>query len=536
MRRPVCRATSLRRGVGGCAPSKSINVTANKRKPELQWLPDFMKARAESRFKDASEIYDKNATGAESLDLVLAGARVHTRFQPSEVIRLLIDVDVPVRMHREAVERDVLLGEAFARTDDFDSADERLNAALARAEAIGDDDLAAEVAYRFIRRHLRSGNPSVARQYLEIARKGPSLASRLNALHAEAFILDVEERVKEEAGLLIELLRSIDPISAEFMHHRAWGTEALAILARDLFIPQALPEIERQLDGLPWTADFAANLFQTLKALGWAKAMQGDYFNAFRHLKRASSVITSDAWKVVAACDRSYLARSNREPLWSRQELDEAEQIAERVVWHATLGEERVGLLLLAELFSGLDPSKSAMYLARYRQLGDVKSALHNKHDARTQAYLRFSTGVVEIALGNKKRGLLELREASKVFDRFGYDFRSARCLIAESEASGNRDLLPIAAEKLRNYAQSWLAIELRGSPERPDGIALPPAQKRVLDEVFRGKSTAEIADTLGRSEFTVNNHLREIFKAFNVKSRSALFVEAMRRGLIGTP
>ncbi len=58
--------------------------------------------------------------------------------------------------------------------------------------------------------------------------------------------------------------------------------------------------------------------------------------------------------------------------------------------------------------------------------------------------------------------------------------------------------------------------------------------QKRVFDEYFcQGQSTAEIAQTLGRSEFTVSNHIKEIFKTFNVKSRSALVAEALRQGLI---
>lgn len=516
-----------------CPPQRSASVTATKRKPDgPQWLSEFERARAESRFKDAARIYDENASKAVPIGILLLGARVHMRSDPSAVIRLLVDADIPARMRRENAERDTLLGEAFARTDAFPKADDRLNAALVATEASGDAELAAEAGYRFVRRHVREGNALLARQYLDVARRGTSVASRLNALHAEAFILDLEERVKEEASLLVELLRSIDPSSTEFMHHRAWGTEALAILARDIFIPQAIPEIERQLGGTPWSPDFRANLFQTYKALGWAKAMQGDYFSAFRHLKQASDEAESPAWRVVAACDLSYLARCINEPRWSRQTLDDAERLAEPINWHATLGEERIGLLLLAELFSPIDPSKSAMYLARYRQLGDVKSSLHKKRDARTLAYLQFSTGVVELALGNK-RGLEDIQEATTTFERFGYDFRAARGFAVEFEATGNRDLLPILSEKLRNYGQSWLASELRDSTDQANDVALPPMQRRVFDQAVLGKSTEQIARTLGKSKFTIANHLREVFRAFNVKSRSALVAEAARRGLV---
>lgn len=516
-----------------CPLAKLEGVTP-KRKPQAaaDWESAFRKAYAESRFREASAIYDARATGRQTVPFILLAARAHLRFDPSGTIGLLIDLPTSRHMKRESGERDMLLGEAFARTDAFDEADEHLERALATAKRMTDHSLQAEVGYRFVRRHVRAGDAAAARRFLPIARQGKSLAARLNALHAEAFILDLEERVQDEAMLLIELLRLINPNSFEHMHHRAWGTEGLAMLARDLFIPQAVPEIQRQLGGVPWATDFQPNRFQTEKALGWAKAMQGDYLNAFRHLKAASVEANSDAWRVVAACDRSYLARCLGEQRWSRQELDEAEQLALRVNWHATLGEERVGLLLLAELFSAFDPSASSMYLGRYRELGDTKSSLHNKRDARTLAYLQFSTGVVEMALG-RKRGLNVIREAAKAFERLGYEFRVARCLIADYRATGNGNLVPRIREKLRNYDQSWLANDFRKLEVSEDRIGLPRMQRRVFDEVLLGKTTEQIAQSLGKSKFTIANHLREVFKAFSVNSRSALIAEAIKRGLV---
>jgi DNA-binding CsgD family transcriptional regulator len=452
---------------------------------------------------------------------------------PSSALRVLIDLRLPTNKRTERIQRDALLAEAFARTRDFESADERLQTAFEEARKLDDGDLLTMVGYRAVRRHLQAEDPSEARKYLGLTRSGQSATARVYAAYAETLILPYEERVHEQAERLIELLRSLDPNRSEFVDIRAWSTHTLAALARELYIPAAIPEIDRQLSGIQWPYDFAPNLFQALRGLGWAKALQGDYFNAFRHLKRASEVTDTTAWKVVAACDRSYLARSFGEPRWSRVELDEAEQLAAQVHWHATLAEERMGLLQLAELFGTLDTARSAMYLARYRELGEIKSPLYYRHDARRTAYAQYSTGVVELALGNKKRGLAELREARKVFDRFGYDFRAARCLTDEFVATGNADLLPTIEEKLRNYQQSWLVAEVRAAIGGPKPTMLPPMQQRVFDELCQGKSTSEIAGSLQRSEWTISNHIKEIFKAFGVKSRSALLAEAVRRGLI---
>jgi DNA-binding CsgD family transcriptional regulator len=499
---------------------------------ERTWRNEFEQAFAQGRFKDAARIYDLSAGPSERIDLTLRGAQAHMHSDPPKALRLLLSLKIPPSKGRELVERDALLAEAFARTNDFESADTRLSSGLETARRLGDAEFVAMVGYRAVRRHLLAEDPATARRALDLARKGQSRKARIYALHAEALILSYEERVRDQADRLVELLRSIDPQATEFINIRAWATHNLAGLARELYLPDAVPEIERQLGGLPWPADFAQNRFQALKALAWAKALQGDYFNAFRHLKAASEAADTTAWRVVAGCDRAYLARAFGEHRWSRVELDEAEQLANNVDWHATLFEERMGLLLLAELFSEIDTARAAMYLARYRELGEVKSPLFYRHDARRNAFAQYSTGVVELGLGNKKRGLAELREARKVFERFGNDFRVARCLVDEYGVTGDQELLPVIEEKLRNYRQSWLMTQLRTRLDRSE-VPLPPMQRKVFAEICAGKSTAQIAHSLERSEFTISNHIKQIFKTFEVRSRSALVAEAVRRGLV---
>ncbi len=50
---------------------------------------------------------------------------------------------------------------------------------------------------------------------------------------------------------------------------------------------------------------------------------------------------------------------------------------------------------------------------------------------------------------------------------------------------------------------------------------------------LIAGRSTGDVAAALGRSVFTVRNHIRAIFLAFDVKSRAALVAEAARLKLI---
>ncbi len=57
--------------------------------------------------------------------------------------------------------------------------------------------------------------------------------------------------------------------------------------------------------------------------------------------------------------------------------------------------------------------------------------------------------------------------------------------------------------------------------------------QQRVFEHLCKGLSNAEIAGAMGRSEYTVQNHVRQIFKTFNVNSRTALIALALQRRII---
>ena len=495
------------------------------------WRNEFERAYEESRFRDAAEIYARYAGGSEPPELVMKAARAHRYDDPAVTLGMLLGLSIPADRPRDQVKRDAWLAQAYAITKDFESAHERLHSALKTATLVADDDLIALVGFYFVFCYHMEEKVESARAALELANKGRSRESRIWALSAEVFVLQYEGRVFHEAERLIELLRLFDPEVHELTHLRARLTQALADLARDLYVPGAVAEVERQLGGIVWPRDNADSLFNTLEDLAWSKALQGDYFNAFRLMKRASETAPTLADKVVAACDRSFLARCFGQRGWSRVELDEAEQLAAGVDWHGTLAWERFGLLWLAELFSEIDAARSSMYLAQYRGLGEFSAPGLYGRDPRTRAYEQYSTAVVELALGNRARGLTELRESRAIFERYGYDFRVAQCLVSEYRATGDRDLLPAIEDKLRHYQQSWLANELRGTVERPRPM-LSPMQRAVFEILCQGKSTAEIARSLGRSEYTVSNHIKEIFKAFDVRSRAALLAKVAREGL----
>ncbi len=217
-----------------------MKVTTNTR-PKASWISQFEHAYDEGRFHDAFVMFDDHAGEKEPANVLLRAARARMHSDPPQALKLLLSLTSQRLRAETQVERDALLTEAFARTNDFKSADQRLESALTRARQLRDQELLSQVGYRGVRRHLLAEEPAAARRYLKLTWSGRSAQARTYAAYAETIILPYEERVYEQAERLNELLQSLDPQSTAFIEIRAWSTHALAALARELYIPWAVP-------------------------------------------------------------------------------------------------------------------------------------------------------------------------------------------------------------------------------------------------------------------------------------------------------
>jgi len=480
-----------------------------------------------SHLAQAEELLSGLEDPAAPHALVLSGKLHLLRDDAPATIRILSNQHFADR--RLQMQRALLLGAAHSRVGDFDAADEYFDAAEEIAKH--DPETLAEIAYRRGRRYGYAGDVDRARRQLAAASQAESAASKLHAMQLEGFIYGLERRYAEQAGVLARMLEQIDPDDERYAMEAAFATFTLAVLGRELHLPHVIPIVERQLQACKWPAELNVPRFQALKALGWTYALHGDYFTAFRYLKKSMAYAPSPAWQAISALDRAYLARCLNEERWSCQELSEAEDLAEAVDWRSTRNEERVALLLLAELSAATDAGRAAEYMAMFRDLGDFHGPqLQVFHDDRLQAQAGYSAGVVQLALGNAMSGAKLMRESFAVYDAIGYDWSAGRCALRLFEATGEEQFLRIAGEKLRYYPKSWLADDLRrhtsGKHAQP---VLPPMQQRVFEELCKGLSTAQIAANLGRSEYTIKNHIKLIFKAFGVKSRAALIAQVVK-------
>jgi DNA-binding CsgD family transcriptional regulator len=492
----------------------------------------------EGRYEEAGRLYDESTLlRSAPLSASFLRARIYLRLNRGpEALSLLNSLTPPKSGGDDYVRKLMLIGEARAATKDLEGADHQLVAALTAARAANNPDLLAEAAFRLARRHVgMAAEPERASKLLDDVRRGKSFESKLNALHLESWILSREGRVRDQARVLSEILRLLNPSSLDHIEHRVRACQTLAALARETYLPQSTVLIERHLDGLPWPEFFKAARFQTTKALAWTKALQGDYFNAFRFLKQSAAVAPDNGWRAMALCDRAYLANARGEENWFRQELSDAEEAAEVTDWEHRSDESPIALLLLAELCAPINAPQASAYLARFRSLGDIRSERSlMRDDERFQALLDYSSGVVDSHLGERKLALSRLQSALKIYERVGFNWRAARCALRLYDITGKDSFLDVAERRLTHYGGSWLAEELRQRRSaKLHSTGLSPMRERVFRLLCEGKSNVEMASLLGLTVSTVANHAKAVLKEFNVNSRHALIAEALKRNLV---
>jgi len=289
----------------------------------------------------------------------------------------------------------------------------------------------------------------------------------------------------------------------------------------------SLPHVELSAGGVPWKVI-------TLRAL--------------RDLKRAAACAPTTLCRVIVGCERADFFASLGEPRSAGEELSEAADLAERAEWWSasTTGEEQLALLLLAELYASRDAALATAYVTRFQEAERRGFAIVSlRPDRRLKAMASYSLGLVRQRIGERSEAETLYKEAFEIYDAMGFDWRAGRTAIRLSQVSSDAARWEkIAREKLGSYPLSWLMAEL-GRLERGDAARAPslhrpfpqmsgvenlaPAQLAVYELLLTGAATRDIAKTLGRSEFTVRNHIKAIYKKLKVNSRSALLSASFR-------
>jgi tetratricopeptide (TPR) repeat protein len=275
----------------------------------------------------------------------------------------------------------------------------------------------------------------------------------------------------------------------------------------------------------------------------WLYALDGNRLAAFRKVYEAIRIAPNSAWRVCALAVGANVFQAFGEIGNARILADDAAQLAAAVDWEGTAGEERLGLLRLAEVYASINSAASRGVLDQYDGIRSIMDPTRVHRDADTDprlagwdAYVR---GLVARVLGEHAQAAEHFRRSANLFSSCGYLWRAALALIeldaTPVDSSAERPLERAAIIVRDNFPESFLAARLRWAQiyVDPVGRTLTPAQVDVLRRLLENQPVTVIAAETYRAISTVRKHVEAIHTAFGTHSIVELVLECVRRGIL---
>src|ERR1700681_3816921 len=437
----------------------------------------------------------------------------------------------------------MLLGSSIARSGDVDRGLAILDATAEHAEARGvHRAIRAEIAHACALAHWTRREHAETERLARLAEAAGADIISVRATQLRGFVALTLQRFAEALVLFNLTLdaywrcRQRDADLAEMTVHQIAMLE-LMLRSRDVPGTHAVPDRRRVRD--PWdaTPDAASvTRLQTFVFDAWLFAHDGDRDTAFRKVRRAEEMATAPAWRVWALAGRASLAAAFGELGSAREHAALATELSAGVEWAATTGEERVGLLFLAETLAATDPAGAVTTLKTYDALSDPMDPDHAfSTDPRFRATEDFVRGLVLRATGREAAATKLLKSAANRYAACGHLWRAvaARIALASTSPRG-ADLDELRETVAEHFPNSFLARRV-GIDALSDPIvgSLTPAQRDVLALLLAGYNAREIATHTGRAYNTVRVHIDRLREAFKTSSIHALVVDCHRRGVV---
>lgn len=473
------------------------------------------------------------AASPESEKAALALSRVDLRDgRPVEVVERLSNLRPSCAETR--VERDIWLGAAYGATGDSESAHRLLQRAI--ASVAPPDELYYAALFQKAHVHWMD------RQWRSLE---ALVAKLIDSPHAgyrgRGYVLRgwIHAGKKNDAhGQAREYVRGLDEFESMAqpdMRLRLNTLLTLACLTRELGIESAADRVRTAYDAMHPTSGMRVQYFKLTRILGWIEALDGNELAAFRRFRQAADLAPNDLWRVQCMADRATLARAAGERAFALDQLYAAHDLASRLSWSDAVEEDRIVLLTLAELFGDVDGAIAQRYLAQFRSLRTpMDRRMGFANDARVRGLEAYSSGTALLRLGEVQAARQMLAEAHEIFTHFDYGWRAALAALGLHKATQEPRWLHTARSAIKRWPSSWIARELRDAQQAyslsDEEAMVTRAQRPILRLLLQGRRNVDIANALGKSPNTVRNHIAEIFRTFDVRSRSELIALLSRR------
>jgi hypothetical protein len=271
-------------------------------------------------------------------------------------------------------------------------------------------------------------------------------------------------RYMEHIALLESALAELDTQPVHDLWIDASILENISGIIADLYLPAVARRMSDRAEALDWSKEMGVQRHHIMRSLAYFRSLGSDPFLPFEYLDRAAELAPTAAWRLVSRLDRIFLVQEMSGDRIAQDfdlpaEIQRAEEIASTIDWEQADGEERFGLLLLAEILAERRPNDAAVYLALSRKLQQTMSPLlMGKSDERWAATEDFVEGTIAAANGEPERAVELTGKAFAFWNDVGYSWRATRAAIKLYDLTGEERHIAWAFRESRRYPYSWLS------------------------------------------------------------------------------
>jgi DNA-binding CsgD family transcriptional regulator len=305
----------------------------------------------------------------------------------------------------------------------------------------------------------------------------------------------------------------------------------LASVAVETIDTRAIDRVRKAFSKASWPETLRSERFGILIALLYASLLENDVAAAYFGAREASFVAPAAPERALAeilsATTSALLGDRNAEKL----HFGRAWTILRTGKWAAADTSAAFALLTFAAEAAPSMLTEARKSLASYRSLAPkVGAAGAGTSDRRTLAFEAFAAGRVADAAGDDIAAERLYQKALDTFEALGHSMRAAIVALDLRRITGDTAYVAPIKAALSRAPQAWFGKQLAaqdGPLER-----LSPAELVVLAHLLRGDTAKAIGEKLERSPFTISNHTRRIFQAFEVNSRSKVIAICAELGV----
>jgi DNA-binding CsgD family transcriptional regulator len=466
----------------------------------------------------------------------LLRARALLRLRRTREATMLLESLLPAQLTAdEQATAAALLGTAYSRSGDVERGLATLHEA-ARVTAAADAATRSEVALGIALSHYQRRDLAAA----EDALRGVDPACGMTyarALECRGWIAKTRNDFSAAVAAFDASLGQLDRIPEKNPFLEANVVATLAYIAVELLDFERWEAVMERAERVPWdSSGLEYYRFWLEMTRSMADEIVGRPRAALQAARNAAAYAPSAAFRLFAECRRAAV-------LFSYGELLGFEDLAAAI--RAELASVDLRLLhafeeinlpvVVAETLALIgDGAGAAAALHRLDTMTPSQLALLHDEPMK-RAYFAFVEGLVADAGHDSFRAQHRYREALRGFTAIGM---ARRVLLAALRLAGlTREpaLLALVRERARALpAASWIRAQsarLSAWSEDPLLAGLTRAEREVLELLYEGKSTAQIAAARGRSAQTIRNTVSKLLRAFAVDNRQALIKECAARG-----